>query len=77
MSKNCPIKQASLMNSARSLTERRAEPLGNLNKCHTVRTSLGLPFNASYACTSMHEFGTSLFYHFSHNQSIPHGGHSH
>ena len=27
-----PSKQASIRNSARSLTERRAEPLGNLNK---------------------------------------------
>ena len=30
------------------------EPLGNLNKSCTVRTSRGLPFNASYACTDMH-----------------------
>ena len=28
-------------------------PLGNLNKSYTVRTSRGLPFNASYACTNM------------------------
>ena len=30
--KTGPSKQASLRNSARSLMERRAEPLGNLNK---------------------------------------------
>ena len=30
------------------------EPLGNLNKSYNVRTSRGLPFNASYACTNMH-----------------------
>ena len=30
------------------------EPLGNLNKSCTVRTSRGLPFNASYACTDGH-----------------------
>ena len=30
--KTGPSKQASLRNSARSLIERRAEPLGNLNK---------------------------------------------
>ena len=61
MSKSRPIKQVSLKNCARSLIERRAEPLGNLNKCHTMRTSHGLPFNASYACTSMHEFRSALF----------------
>ena len=61
MSKSSPIKQASLRNSARSLIERRAEPLGNPNKGHTVRTPRGLPFDASYACTSMHEFGSPLF----------------
>ena len=43
------------------LIERRAEPLGNSNKCYTVRTSPGLRFNASYACTGMHEFGNLLF----------------
>ena len=47
-------KHASLRNSTRSLKERRVEPLGNLNKSYTVRTPRGLPFNASYACTSMH-----------------------
>ena len=30
--KTCPSKKASLRNSARSLIERRADPLGNLNK---------------------------------------------
>ena len=39
----------------------RAESLGNLNKGHTLRTSRGLPFDASYACTSMHELGSCLF----------------
>ena len=39
LSKSRRPKQASLRNSARSLIERRAEPLGNLNKGNTVRTS--------------------------------------
>ena len=30
------------------------EPLGSLNKSCTVRTSRGLPINASYACADMH-----------------------
>ena len=55
------MKQASLRNSAPPLIERRPEPLGKLNKGHTVRTSRGLPFDASYACTSMHEFRSPLF----------------
>ena len=42
------------MNSTPSLKERRVEPLGNLNKSCTKRTSRGLLFNASYACTDMH-----------------------
>ena len=41
--------------------ERREETLGDRNKCYTVRTSRGLPVNASYACTGMHEFGDQLF----------------
>ena len=61
LSESSPINQASLRNSTPSLKERRAEPLGNLNKGHTKRTSRGLPFDASYACTSMHEFGSHLF----------------
>ena len=60
-SKSSPVTQARLRNSARSIKELRAEPLGNLNKGYTVRTSRGLPFDASYACTSMHEFGCHLF----------------
>ena len=52
---------ASLRNSARSLIERRAEPLGNLNKGHTERTLCGLPCDVSYGCTSMHQFGSDLF----------------
>ena len=36
------------------------EPLGNLNKGCTVRNSRGLPFNAPYACTGMHEFSNLL-----------------
>ena len=69
LSKIRPIKQASLRNCARSLIESRAEPLGNLNKGHTVRTSRGLPFNASFACTRMHEFGSGLLL-ISYRQSI-------
>ena len=53
-------KQASLRNSTRSLKERRMEPPGNLNKGFTVCTTCGLPFNASYACTGMHEDGNLL-----------------
>ena len=59
-SKSRPIKQASLGNSTRSLIERRLEPLDNLNKCSILRTSRGLPFDASYACTGMHQFGDQL-----------------
>ena len=29
--------------------------------CYTVSTPRGLPFNASYACTGMQEFGDVLF----------------
>ena len=61
LSESCPIKQASLRSSARSLIERTAGPLGNLNKGHTERTSRPLTFNASYACTSMHECDSLLF----------------
>ena len=43
------------------MRERRPEPQGGLNKGHTERTSPGLPFHASYACTSMHEFAIFLF----------------
>ena len=59
LSTNAPIKQARLRSSTRSLIERRVEPLGNLNKGYTVRTSRGLPFDASYACTGMHNFSIS------------------
>ena len=34
LSKNAPIKQASLRSCTRSLMERRVEPLGNLNKVY-------------------------------------------
>ena len=37
------------------------EPLGNLNKGSTVRTTRGLPFNAPCECTSMHEGSNRLF----------------
>ena len=37
-------KQASLRNSTRSLIERGVEPLGNLDKGCTERTTRGLPF---------------------------------
>ena len=60
LSKSRPIKQASLGNPTRCLMDRRLEPLGNLNKCCTVRNTCGLPFNAPYACTGMHEFGNQL-----------------
>ena len=53
-------KQASLRNSYRSLIECGMEPLGNLNKRCTVRTTRGLTFNASYACTFMYEFCNNL-----------------
>ena len=43
------------------LIERRVEPLGNLNKGYTVRTSRALPFDASYACTGMHNFSISCY----------------
>ena len=43
--KTRPSKKASLRNSARSLIERRAEPLGNLNK--------GLPGSPRVACPLM------------------------
>ena len=36
------------------------EPLGNLNKGFTVRTTRGLPFNAPCECTSMHEGSSRL-----------------
>ena len=61
LSKSRPIKQASLRNSASSLIECRAEPLNTPMKSHTMRTSRGLPFDASYACTSMHEFSSPVF----------------
>ena len=35
------------------------EPLGNLNKSFTVRNTRGLPFDAPYACTGMHNFSIS------------------
>ena len=47
-------KQASLRNSTRSLIERGTEPLGNLNKGCTERTTCGLPFTTcvnARACT--------------------------
>ena len=37
------------------------EPLGNLNRCFTVRNMPGVPFDAPYACTGMHESGNPLF----------------
>ena len=49
-------KQASLRNSTGSLIQGGVEPLGSLNKSCTVRILRGVPFNASYACTSMHWF---------------------
>ena len=58
LSTNAPIKQASLRSSTRSIIERRVEPLGSLNKGYTV-FSRGLPFDASYACTGMHNFSIS------------------
>ena len=54
-------KQASFRNSTRSLKERRVEPLGTLNKGFTVRNTLGLPFNASSECMSMHGSPNWLF----------------
>ena len=42
------------------------EPLGNLNKGCTVRTSRGLPFNAPCECTSMHHGSKLLFFNQSH-----------
>ena len=59
LSTNAPMKQASLKSSTRSLRDRRVEPLGNLNKGYTVRTLCGLPFDASYACTGMHNLPIS------------------
>ena len=54
------------------------EPLGNLNKSYTVRTPRGLPFNASYACTSMHRVPNFSFYclilHNLTNQSVTQPG---
>ena len=44
------------------------EPLGNLNKGFTVRTTCGLPFDASYACTFMHEFCNYLYQSHFHTQ---------
>ena len=61
VSKSSPIKQANSRNAARSFIERRVEPLRNLNKGHTERTLRGLPFDASYARTSMHELVSPLF----------------
>ena len=49
-------KQASLRNSSRSLIERGVESLDSLNKSFTVRNTRGLPFDAPYACTGMHNF---------------------
>ena len=57
------------------------EPLSNLNKSYTVRTSRGLPLNASYACTNMHRvlnFSFScLILHNSTNQSVTQPGAEH
>ena len=64
-------KQASLRNSTRCLIERGVEPLGNLNKGCTERTTRGLPFNASYACTIMHEFCKNLYQSLLSYQSYP------
>ena len=47
------------------------EPLGNLNKGFTVRTTRGLPFNASYACTFMHEVCNHVFKSLFSYQSTP------
>ena len=55
------MKQASLRDSTCSLIERGVEPLGSLNKYYTARTSCGLPFNAPYARTGMHEVGDLPF----------------
>ena len=49
-----PSKQASLRNSARSLIERRAEPLGNLNKGLPSAPRVAYPFLASCACITSH-----------------------
>ena len=38
--RNCPVEEASLMNSRRSLRERRVEPLGNLNKIYRAQYAL-------------------------------------
>ena len=37
------------------------DPLGSLNKSFTVRNMRGLPFDAPYACTGMHNFSHSFF----------------
>ena len=37
------------------------ELLGSLNKSFTVRNTRGLPFDAPYACTGMHNFSHSSF----------------
>ena len=54
------------------------EPLGDLNKSYTVRTLLGLPFDASYACKNMHRvpnFSFScLILHNLTNQSVTQPG---
>ena len=62
LSKSRAIKQASLRNPTPSLIERRVEPLKILNKCYTVHNLRGLPPNAPYACTGVHEFGNLLFF---------------
>ena len=35
------------------------EPLGSLKKSFTVRNTRGLPFDAPYTCTGMHNFSQS------------------
>ena len=61
---HCPQTQvlaSKLKELPRSLIERGVESLGNLNKSCTVHNTLGLPFNAPYACTGMHRFYHSIF----------------
>ena len=47
------------------------EPLCNLSKGFTVHTTCGLPFNASYACTVMHEVPNHLYQSLFSYQSTP------
>ena len=54
-------KQASLRNSTRSLKESGVQSPGSLGESCTVRISRGLPFNGSYACTSMHWVSDSSY----------------